>query len=50
MLWVDKYRPHTFDKMIIHTEEATHLKNLVKSPLFSKKQLTGLHLNLDRNL
>lgn len=29
MLWVDKYRPHTFDKMMVHTQEAEHLKNLV---------------------
>ena len=29
MLWVDKYRPHTLDKMMVHVEEALHLKSLV---------------------
>eukprot|EP00897_Mesotaenium_endlicherianum_P002349 jgi/Mesen1/2141/ME000152S01230 len=31
MLWVDKYRPHSFDKFLVHTEEAHHLKKLVVS-------------------
>ncbi|GBG79245.1 hypothetical protein CBR_g29296 [Chara braunii] len=31
MLWVDKYRPHTLDKMVIHMEEAQNLKNLVST-------------------
>ncbi|KAL2620522.1 hypothetical protein R1flu_000727 [Riccia fluitans] len=29
MLWVDKYRPHTLDKVMVHMEEAQHLKNLI---------------------
>lgn len=29
MLWVDKYRPRTLDKVMVHKEEATNLKNLV---------------------
>jgi hypothetical protein len=29
MLWVDKYRPRTLDKVMVHREEATNLKNLV---------------------
>ena len=30
MLWVDKYRPRTLDKVMVHREEATNLKNLVR--------------------
>lgn len=29
MLWVDKYRPHTFDKFILHRDVADHMKKLV---------------------
>ncbi|KAG6541440.1 hypothetical protein Mapa_017219 [Marchantia paleacea] len=29
MLWVDKYRPHTLDKVMVHVQEAQHLKNLI---------------------
>lgn len=29
MLWVDKYRPRALDKVMVHKEEATHLKNLI---------------------
>ncbi|CAK9197039.1 unnamed protein product [Sphagnum troendelagicum] len=29
MLWVDKYRPRTLDKVMVHTEEAQRLKNLI---------------------
>lgn len=29
MLYVDKYRPHTFDKFILHRDVADHLKKLV---------------------
>ncbi|MCO5576696.1 hypothetical protein L7F22_030511 [Adiantum nelumboides] len=29
MLWVDKYRPHTLDKVMVHVEEAQRLKQLV---------------------
>ncbi|CAM6098258.1 unnamed protein product [Calypogeia fissa] len=29
MLWVDKYRPHTLDKVQVHVQEAQHLKNLI---------------------
>ncbi|PIA59865.1 hypothetical protein AQUCO_00400616v1 [Aquilegia coerulea] len=29
MLWVDKYRPKTLDKMIVHDDIAQHLKKLV---------------------
>lgn len=29
MLWVDKYRPHTLDKMMVHVDQAQHLKNLI---------------------
>lgn len=29
MLWVDKHRPRTLDKMMVHVAEAQHLKNLI---------------------
>eukprot|EP00249_Psilotum_nudum_P008975 c21630_g1_i2 orf=349-1383(-) len=29
MLWVDKYRPHTLDKMMVHMDVAQNLKNLI---------------------
>jgi len=29
MLWVDKYRPHTFDKFVLHKDVAEHLRALV---------------------
>ncbi|KAJ7566381.1 hypothetical protein O6H91_02G100000 [Diphasiastrum complanatum] len=29
MLWVDKYRPHTLDKVMVHQQEAQNLKNLI---------------------
>lgn len=35
MLWVDKYRPHTLDKVMVHVQEAQHLKNLVPAQLIS---------------
>lgn len=40
MLWVDKYRPRTLDKVMVHKEEATRLKNLVSvrfASLFRKR-------------
>lgn len=33
MLWVDKYRPHSLDKVMVHVQEAQHLKNLVKAAI-----------------
>ncbi|KAH7315448.1 hypothetical protein KP509_21G050200 [Ceratopteris richardii] len=32
MLWVDKYRPHTLDKVMVHVEEAQQLKQLGDCP------------------
>ncbi|PNH06528.1 putative replication factor C subunit 3 [Tetrabaena socialis] len=29
MLWVDKYRPNTFDKFVVHKGVAENLKKLV---------------------
>eukprot|EP00775_Hariotina_reticulata_P010486 gene10486-10645_t len=31
MLWVDKYRPHTLDKLVLHQDIAANLKKLVAS-------------------
>lgn len=31
VLWVDKYRPSTFDKLEIHKELSTQLKNIVQT-------------------
>eukprot|EP00898_Chlorokybus_atmophyticus_P007285 jgi/Chlat1/7558/Chrsp63S07060 len=31
MLWVDKHRPHTFDKFVVHADIAAHLQKLVEA-------------------
>jgi replication factor C subunit 3/5 len=41
MLWVDKYRPRTLDKVMVHTEEAQRLKNLVRCTRMLSMMLYG---------
>jgi hypothetical protein len=29
-LWVDKHRPHSLDKLVVHTDIGANLRNLVR--------------------